>query len=85
MMVSDLIERLRENPNYKYWLIMEEAAAEIERLEGLLSAHRTECLTIERLHGVLNQIAMWGCIAPEDQRATSDVARQALKESDNGD
>jgi len=29
---SDLIDRLRTNPNYSYWLCIAEAADEIERL-----------------------------------------------------
>jgi len=35
---------------------------------------------IEELEGALLEICRWGCIAPEDQRATVDVARRALAE-----
>ena len=32
------------------------------------------------LEGALKKISRWGCIAPEDQQATVDIARAALKE-----
>jgi hypothetical protein len=35
--MTDLIKRLRENPNYRHWLIMAEAADEIERLRDALA------------------------------------------------
>ena len=37
--MSDLVERLRENPNYKHWLVIGEAADEIERLTASNAAN----------------------------------------------
>ena len=40
---------------------------------------------IERLRAALDQIAMWQCIAPEDQRGTVNVAREALEQEQDGE
>ena len=38
--MSDLVKRLRENPNYRHWLVLAEAADEIERLSAELKLYR---------------------------------------------
>ena len=40
--MSDLVERLRQNPNYRHWLVIAEAADRIEELEKFDDDNREE-------------------------------------------
>ena len=60
--MSDLVKRLRENPNYRHWLVMAEAADEIERLRAALDdifnlvcevdTEQVEVTVIDRIYGI---------------------------------
>ena len=47
--MSKLIERLRTNPNYKYWLCIEEAADEIERLQARVDALEDDVVLLNKI------------------------------------
>jgi len=50
--MSDLIERLRENPNYRHWLVMAEAADEIDRLQAKVAELEGALTEIEESGGM---------------------------------
>ena len=73
--MSDLIDRLRTNPNYKHWLCIAEAADEIERLNAELFTMRNvfhqQDEKIERLTAELASKHEW-CV-------NTDLANAELK------
>jgi len=92
--MSDLIKQLRQSASMQFSELdayAHEAADRIEELErdnrnrGAAVVLAQEYLAekdkrIVVLEGALKKISRWGCIAPEDQQATVDIARAALKE-----
>ena len=61
---------------------IEELEAACEIIADAFAESDADCADKEDrigvLEGALREISRWGCIAPEDQRATVDVARAAL-------